>query len=386
MRHPGLHSRAVPQATAEWTRSFSHRRARTHLVGAAFPQSPGGNLIARPAITVLAHAAPVKDELARVAARHSPAGRTSPRVKATGTSFGPRPGAELGAAWPRGDSIVKKLLLLALLPLLSAGLAHADDNAAACPAGADALGVSRVVEIDTNGGPTFGDQYPPRPEPLLQKGEVVLTFDDGPHPAYTRQILAALAAQCTKATFFNVGEMVKQFPDIAREVEAAGHTIGTHTWSHRNLASLSLDGAKQQIESTIAEEDKVLAHGVAPFFRFPYLSDPKRVREYLATRNIAVFSIDVDSFDWRVKSPEKLIDNVLSGLQKTGGGIILMHDYHEVTTKALPTVLSELKSHGYHVVHMVPKARVEVVAIAEPAAEPAPRRRAYRHHRKARRH
>ena len=87
-----------------------------------------------------------------------------------------------------------------------------------------------------------------------------------------------------------------------------------------------------------------------------------------------------------MRSPDKLIDNVLKGLIKTGGGIILFHDIHEVTAKALPTVLEELKRHGFHVVHLVPKARVEVVAIAEPAAEPAPRRRAYRHHRKARRH
>jgi peptidoglycan/xylan/chitin deacetylase (PgdA/CDA1 family) len=281
---------------------------------------------------------------------------------------------------------LKKFLLLAVLPLLLAGLAHAEDAPATCAAGADALGVSRTVEVDTTGGPTFGDQYPPRPEPLLQKGEVVLTFDDGPHPSYTKQILAALAAQCTKATFFNVGEMVKQFPDLARQVEAEGHTIGTHTWSHRNLGSLSLEGAKKEIESTIAEEEKVLAHGVAPFFRFPYLSDPKRVRDYLATRNIAVFGIDVDSFDWRVRTPEKAVQNVMDGLAKTGGGIILMHDYHEVTTKALPVVLRQLKEKGFHVVHMVPKSHVEVVAVTEPAAEPAQRRHTYHHHRKARRH
>lgn len=278
---------------------------------------------------------------------------------------------------------MKKLLLLAVLPLLTAGLARAEDNAATCPAGADALGVSRVAEIDTAGGPLFGDQYPPTS--LLQKGEVVLTFDDGPHPQYTKEILAALAAQCTKATFFNVGEMVQQFPDVAREVHAQGHTIGTHTWSHPNLGALSLERAKTQIESTISAEEKVLPNGVAPFFRFPYLSDPKRVREYLASRNIAVFSIDVDSFDWRMRSPEKVVDNVLKGLQKTGGGIILFHDIHAATAKALPTVLSELKSHGFHVVHLVAKSPVQALAMSEPP-KPEPRVRSYRNRRKARRH
>jgi peptidoglycan/xylan/chitin deacetylase (PgdA/CDA1 family) len=241
----------------------------------------------------------------------------------------------------------------------------------------DALGVSRVAEVDTTGGALFGDQYPPTT--LLQKGEVVLTFDDGPHPTYTKEILAALAAQCTKATFFNVGEMVKQFPDVARQVQAEGHTIGTHTWSHRNLGSLSLEGAKSQIESTIALENAALPNGVAPFFRFPYLSDPKAVRAYLASRNIAVFSTDVDSFDFRTKAPDKIVDNVLKGLQKVDRGIILFHDIHEQTVKALPTVLKELKSHGFKVVHLVPKSHVEVIALPEPPKAEASSGRA--HHR-----
>lgn len=120
-----------------------------------------------------------------------------------------------------------RLLALTLAIALSVGIARADEAAPICTPGADVLGVSRIAEVDTTGGARFGDQY--RPSTLLQKGEVVPTFDDGPHPIYTKEILAALAAQCTKATFFNVGEMVKQYPNVAREVEAAGHTIGTHT-------------------------------------------------------------------------------------------------------------------------------------------------------------
>jgi len=261
----------------------------------------------------------------------------------------------------------------------AADAAKPDAKPASCE---DTLGVSRVAEVDTAGGVQFGDQYPPTT--LLQKGEVVLTFDDGPHPTYTKEILAALAAQCTKATFFNVGEMVKQFPDVAKQVQAEGHTIGTHTWSHRNLGGLSLDGAKSQIESTITLESSVLPNGVAPFFRFPYLSDPKKVREYLASRNIAVIGIDVDSFDYRTKGADKIVDNVLKGLQKVDRGIILFHDIHEQTAKALPTVLRELKSHGFKVVHLVPKSRVEVVATAEPTKAEASSGRSHRHARYAR--
>lgn len=279
---------------------------------------------------------------------------------------------------------MKRLLILAALALLAPAQPRADDtaprakdNADAC---ADTLGVSRVVEVDTKGGGLYGDQYPP--QHLLEKGEVVLTFDDGPHPTYTKEILAALKAHCTKATFFNVGEMAKRYPDVAREVEAEGHTIGTHTWSHPNLGRTSLKRAKSQIESTINTENEVLANGVAPFFRFPYLSDPKRVRTYLADRDIAVFGIDVDSQDYRTRKPDRITTNVLKGLVKTGGGIILFHDIHAQTAKALPDVLDELKRHGFHVVHLVPKSQAEVVAGTAPAPSELPQRRGSRRHRR----
>jgi peptidoglycan-N-acetylglucosamine deacetylase len=259
---------------------------------------------------------------------------------------------------------MKKLLVLAAFALLIPAAARAEESAPDCKG---KLGVSRVVEIDTTGGGLYGDQYPP--QHILKKGEVVLTFDDGPHPKYTKPILAALSAQCTKATFFNVGEMVKRFPDVAREVEAEGHTIGTHTWSHPNLGRTSLKRAKRQIDSTIAVGTEVLAHGVAPFFRFPYLSDPKRIRKYLADNDIAVFGIDVDSKDYRTRKPDRITTNVLKGLIKTGGGIILFHDIHAQTAKALPDVLDELKRHGFHIVHLVPKSTDKAVAGAAPQTE-----------------
>jgi peptidoglycan/xylan/chitin deacetylase (PgdA/CDA1 family) len=283
-------------------------------------------------------------------------------------------------------AIAAALAAMAAASVGSSAPARAEDVAPECK---DKLGVARVVEIDTAGGKVFGDQYPP--SGLLQKGEVVLTFDDGPHPTFTKQILDALKAQCTKATFFEVGEMVKEYPDASRAVQADGHTVGTHTWSHPNLGAMSLEGAKRQIERTIAITNTTLPKGVAPFFRFPYLSDPKRVREYLATRNIAVFGVDVDSLDYRMRKPEKVVDNVMKGLDKLGSGIILFHDIHEVTAKAIPTVLEELRKKGYKVVQLVPKSPVEVVAVAdtEPEkdakdAKPKGRSRHVYHHRRRR--
>ncbi|MCK9912433.1 polysaccharide deacetylase family protein, partial [Microbacteriaceae bacterium K1510] len=82
--------------------------------------------------------------------------------------------------------------------------------------------------------------------------------------------LDALAAQCTKATFFEVGRMIKEFTDVAKQVQAEGHTVGTHTYTHRNLAGASNAQAEQQIESTFNLAQATLPNGVAPFFRFPY--------------------------------------------------------------------------------------------------------------------
>lgn len=251
---------------------------------------------------------------------------------------------------------MKRLLLLAALAILSPTGPRAEDNDA-CKG---KLGVSRIVEVDTKGGGLYGDQYPK--QDLLKKGEVALTFDDGPHPTRTKEILAALDAQCTKATFFVVGQMVKRFPDVAREVEAKGHTIGTHTWSHPNLRRYSLRSAKSQIGKTIKVTNDVLKNDAAPFFRFPYLSDPKRVRNYLAGKDIAIFGIDVDSKDYRTRKPDRITTNVLKGLIKTGGGIILFHDIHAQTVKALPDVLDELKRHKFKVVHLVPKTGDDKVA------------------------
>ena len=258
---------------------------------------------------------------------------------------------------------MKRLIAISLV-FLCATPALAEDAPATCPAGPDVLGVSRVAEVDTTGGPTFGAQYPPRP--LLQPGEVVLTFDDGPFPVHTESILATLAAQCTKATFFQVGSMTSHYPDIAKKVFAQGHTVGTHTWSHANLGGRSAASARAQVERAFTAANGALGDGtVAPFFRFPYLADSRSVREYLATRNVAIFDIDVDSFDYLARSPDRVLRNVMNGLSKTGGGIILFHDIHAVTAKALPDVLAALKEKNFKVVHLVAKTPIQPVAEIE---------------------
>jgi hypothetical protein len=99
----------------------------------------------------------------------------------------------------------------------------------------DGLGLSRIVRIDTTGGPEFGAQHL-RGYDFLRDKEVVLTFDDGPWPGSTEAVLKALADECLKATFFEIGEHASWHPQITKQVVDAGMTVGTHTWSHKDLA------------------------------------------------------------------------------------------------------------------------------------------------------
>ena len=233
--------------------------------------------------------------------------------------------------------------------------------AASCPGNPNALGVSRTVEIDTTGGPGFGFEHFKQYD-FLQPGEVVLTFDDGPWPRNTPEVLAALAAQCTKAIFFPIGEHTMWAPEILKQVDAAGHTIGSHTWSHKDLSKLSLQDAKDEIEKGVSAVRWGLGHPEAPFFRFPALKHPPEDVTYLGERNIAIFSTDMDSFDFKIRKPDQVINSVLTKLKKNGKGIVLMHDFQRATADAAPELLKQLKLNGYRVVFMKPKEPVQTIA------------------------
>ncbi len=241
--------------------------------------------------------------------------------------------------------------------LLATGVAA--QGAAKC-VNPNALGISRTVEIDTTGGPGFGmEQY--KAHDFLMLKEVVFTFDDGPWPGNTRAVLEALAAHCTKATFFPIGKHALWHPEILKEVAAAGHTVGSHTWSHANMAKQKGDKVKDELEKGFSAVKLALGASPQSFFRFPFLKDPKEAMEYLGKRNVAVFSHDLDSFDFKIRKSEEVIKSVMTKLEKKGKGIILMHDLQTSTAQALPELLNRLKADGYKVVHMRSKAPIETL-------------------------
>ena len=217
----------------------------------------------------------------------------------------------------------------------------------------NALGVARTVEIDTTGGPGFGFEHFKQLD-FLRDHEVVLTFDDGPWPGNTPAVLKALADECTTGIFFPIGKHATYHPEILRQVYAAGHTVGSHTWSHENLNNKKLteDQKKDEIERGLAAVKWALETSPSPFFRFPALQHPPEMVTYLGNRNIAIFSCDLDSFDFKSKNSQQVVDTVMKKLAKLGKGIILMHDFQKHTAEALPTLLTQLKAGGFKVVAM----------------------------------
>jgi peptidoglycan/xylan/chitin deacetylase (PgdA/CDA1 family) len=255
--------------------------------------------------------------------------------------------------------VVTSLAAAGALLALGSGLALA----ASCPSNPDGLGVSRTVEIDTTGGPAFGMEHY-KVHDFLQPREVILTFDDGPQKIHTELVLAALAQQCTRATFFSIGKMALGHPELLRDILKQGHTVGTHTWSHADLRAKKTDNeALDEIERGISAVRRAAGGPIAPFFRYPYLRDSKATVDHLASRNIAIFSTDIDSFDFKFRSPEQLAKVVIDKLEKRGKGMVLLHDIQPGTAKAVPLLLAELKTRGFKIVHM--KAKGEVKTIAE---------------------
>jgi peptidoglycan/xylan/chitin deacetylase (PgdA/CDA1 family) len=251
--------------------------------------------------------------------------------------------------------------------LLSVALATAtlsSAQAADCPR-PGTLGTSRVLEVDPASYPRVGLKSFPQTLPL-EDHEIVLTFDDGPTAGRTDKVLAALAAECVRATFFMVGRGAAAHPELVRKVASLGHTIGYHTWDHTSLKTITTDEAEANIDHGIAAVEKAL-HGTAtttpstPFFRFPYFDSTPELLERLEKRGIAVFGADFWASDWIKMPPESELALLTERLEANHKGIILLHDPRSQTDAMLPAFLRYLREHNYRIVHIVP-ARAKTVS------------------------
>jgi peptidoglycan/xylan/chitin deacetylase (PgdA/CDA1 family) len=235
--------------------------------------------------------------------------------------------------------------------------------AIAAECGPDKLGVSRVLKVGTEGGLEVGWKTYHATLPLTDH-EVILTFDDGPDPVYTPEILDALAAQCVRATFFAIGAKVDAAADLAKREAAEGHNVAFHTYTHPQptLRYMPPEQARADILKGIvaveraaygqAETDLAKLKLHAPFFRFPGFADTADLRDWFAANNIAVFSVDLWASDWIAMTPDQELKLMLGRLEKARKGMLLLHDDKPWTAAMLPRFLTELKSRGFRVVQI----------------------------------
>jgi len=191
----------------------------------------------------------------------------------------------------------------------------------------------------------------------LPKKTVVLTFDDGPHRRYSEEIAAILKQYGAPAVFFSVGRNLGSLDaqgaarlnagaEVSRKLKAAGYVLANHSFSHAQLSKQS--GAS--LRSEILDTDALLK-AVDPqrssLFRFPYGARNKEGMHLLADAHLKSVMWNVDSLDWADPVPSSIADRVLRAVDKEGRGIILFHDIHERTVKALPAILDRLVAEGY---------------------------------------
>jgi peptidoglycan-N-acetylglucosamine deacetylase len=211
-----------------------------------------------------------------------------------------------------------------------------------------------------------------RPRLLYWHGDgtekkVALTFDDGPNEPYTSEILKILKDNHIRATFFLMGENVETFPEAARAIVAAGHTIGNHSYDHRNLLSRT----NAQVRAEIAKTEKAIQDttGVkTTLFRPPY--GDKDTLTLQQTRNLGYVMVEwsVSAEDWRKPGPDKIVKNVMHHIQN--GDIILLHDGDKwrhgsdrsQTVQALPILIAQIRQEGFEFVTIPELLKLDVPA------------------------
>lgn len=186
---------------------------------------------------------------------------------------------------------------------------------------------------------------------------VALTFDDGPDPAYTPEILDILKEKDVRATFFLIGKNVEAHPEIAQRIVAEGHSIGNHTHTHKSLIPLSAKKTYKEIKNAEAVIEETT--GIRPtLFRPPRGVYSDYARKLLKEERYTLVLWDVSTVDWAELAPKKIVANVINNVKP--GSIILLHDSGDLityrggnrhsTVKALPEVIDRLRSQGYEFV------------------------------------
>lgn len=302
------------------------------------------------------------------AAGAAPAAKPAAKAAAQPKPAAPKPAAAATPKPPKPDATAAKAALLAKMTGQVKPPAHAHVfetvKPTACPGNPDAIGVSRVMKVDTEGGFYVGQTYHTRLP--LEPREVVLTFDDGPMQGRTERVLDALDKECTKASFFIVGQMAKAYPETLRKTAAHGHTIAYHTMTHPlNMVKWPLDKAQANVRDGWQTVDQIL-YGKAgdapatPFFRYPGLFNSRALNEWFNGLDMGVWAIDAAGNDWlkgyiTLADGPNVMNRALAELEARQGGVLLLHDIKDSSSSIVGPLLREMKKRGFKIVHIVPK-------------------------------
>ncbi|MFB6365966.1 polysaccharide deacetylase family protein [Paenibacillus elgii] len=186
--------------------------------------------------------------------------------------------------------------------------------------------------------------------PVKATKQVALTFDDGPDPKYTPQVLDILKQYEAKATFFVVGRQVVNYPDVLKRIHDEGHSIGNHSWNHANLTKLSSAQIQKEIKSTDEAIEKIIG-AFTPMVRAPYGAITASTRRSLTSAGRQIVDWTVDTKDWSGTASGDMVELVRK--RTKNGGIVLMHSFGgkngklDNTIEALPLMIEALKQDGY---------------------------------------
>ena len=202
--------------------------------------------------------------------------------------------------------------------------------------------------------------WPPSPRTIFSLGDypaggrlISLTFDDGPNPIWTSQILDVLASRGVKATFFVVGEYAQMYPDLIRRELAEGHRVGSHTWTHADLTRLSITDARNQIQSTVNLVNSIAGGKAVSCVRPPYGSHNATTDQIGRDLGLSTVIWSRDSQDYQRPGVPAIIANSLSTTYDGGRGIDGMHDGggdRSQTVAALGPLIDNLRAQGYRFV------------------------------------
>ncbi|MFA6497910.1 MAG: glycosyltransferase [Desulfurivibrionaceae bacterium] len=209
------------------------------------------------------------------------------------------------------------------------------------------------------------------------KDSVVITFDDGPDPKWTPKILDILKDKGVSATFFMVGANMEKYPDLVRRIVREGHTVGSHTYTHPNIALVSEERAYLEFNATQRLIEAITNHSTI-LFRPPYNADtnphdPEELVPIKLAQKLGYITVteDIDPEDWAQPGVAAMVENVKRGRQQ-GGNIVLLHDAggdRRQTIEALPKIIDYLQARGDNIISLSAMLGIPLAQLMPPVPQ-----------------